>query len=271
MRLVVSNCGTYMERNVKVKEAQDEHNRLRRDAIEDAALLHAKEAFAKRVRFWEMGQGELKMVTYPFKKVKAEYDNIAAVTTKNKFLRNQFSIRFHGYDWTEYQTAYSKDGELRADAEILKELEELMKRETRVPPTEPPVPELKRKTQPVIGGMTAQRKKFEESGSRYEEDIRTTYKDTPKKSSSSQGVVFEVPEMQDLINKRVWFKWDEPDGWCEGVVTKIADGKRKRKGCRKVLEYDWALLQYSDCREPYWQQLRPGWYGKDKRAAWKLA
>ena len=271
MRLVVSNCDTYMERNVKVKEAQDEHNRLRRDAIEDAALLHAKEAFAKRVRFWEMGQGELKMVTYPFKKVKAEYDNIAAVTTKNKFLRNQFSIRFHGYDWTEYQTAYSKDGELRADAEILKELEELMKRETRVPPTEPPVPELKRKTQPVIGGMTAQRKKFEESGSRYEEDIRTTYKDTPKKSSSSQGVVFEVPEMQDLINKRVWFKWDEPDGWCEGVVTKIADGKRKRKGCRKVLEYDWALLQYSDCREPYWQQLRPGWYGKDKRAAWKLA
>ena len=86
-----------------------------------------------------MGQGELKMVTYPFKKVKAEYDNIAAVTTKNKFLRNQFSIRFHGYDWTEYQTAYSKDGEPRADAKILKELEELMKRETRVPPTEPPV------------------------------------------------------------------------------------------------------------------------------------
>jgi hypothetical protein len=57
--------------------------------------------------------------------------------------------------------------------------------------------------------------------------------------------------MQDLINKRFWFKWDEPDGWCEGVVTKIADGKTKRKGCRKVLEYDWALLQYSDCREPY--------------------
>ena len=60
-------------------------------------------------------------------------------------------------------------------------------------------------------------------------------------------------------------------GWCEGVVTKIADGKRKRKGCRKALEYDGALLQYSDCREPYWQQLRPGWYGKHKRAAWKLA
>ena len=81
----------------------------------------------------------------------------------------------------------------------------------------------------------------------------------------------DAPEMSDLVGKRVAFKWDEPWGWSEGIVLKAADGKMKMsKKCRNVLEYDWAYIQYGDKKEPYWNQLRAGWYNTEKRAAWKL-
>jgi hypothetical protein len=161
------------------------------------------------------------MATYPFKEVKAEYDNIAAVTTKNKFLRNQFSIRFHSCDWTEYQTVYSEDGEPRADAEVLKELEELMKREARVP----------RATYRTASTRVKKENTARDRGhdDYTEKEIRGKWQQirrghqnhvqghTQEKQLEPRGVVFEVPEMQDLINKRVWFKWDEPDGWMGGA------------------------------------------------------
>ena len=93
-----------------------------------------------------------------------------------------------------------------------------------------------------------------------------------KKGTSAANLVLEdAPEMSDLVGKRIRFKWDEPWGWSEGIVLKVADGKmRMSKKCRKVLEYDWAYIQYGDKTEPYWNQLRAGWFNTEKRAAWKL-
>ena len=101
-------------------------------------------------------------------------------------------------------------------------------------------------------------------------------------SGDSEDDFTELPDCSDhrvpcgverhpLVGKRIRFKWDEPWGWSEGIVLKVADGKmRMSKKCRKVLEYDWAYIQYGDKTEPYWNQLRAGWFNTEKRAAWKL-
>ena len=93
-----------------------------------------------------------------------------------------------------------------------------------------------------------------------------------KKGTNAANLVLDdAPEMSELVGKRISFKRDEPWGWSEGIVLKAAEGKMKMsKKCRKVLEYDWAYIQYGDKKEPYWNQLRAGWYNTEKRAAWKL-
>jgi hypothetical protein len=183
------------------------------------------------------------------------------------------NIRVFGYDWDDYKTHFSKDYKVRPLKEVLAHLKKLMDNESRTPPKDAPVPSLKMRDQPVLVERTKQRQQFETKGTEYEENIKTTYLEAlnANESAAANCALADAPEMSDLVGKRVAFKWDEPWGWSEGIVLKVADGKMKMsKKCRNVLEYDWAYIQYGDKKEPYWNQLRAGWFNTEKRAAWKL-
>ena len=269
MRLVVKNFETYMDDNTKVLAAQQEHNRKQRAVIVEVALVRAKTLFAKRVKYHAMGQN----APPTYQVLLKLFEQKKSASAQTQYLKDQMNIRVFGYDWDDYKTHFSKDYKVRPLKEVLAHLKKLMDNESRTPPKDAPVPSLKMRDQPVLVERTKQRQQFETKGTEYEENIKTTYLEAlnANESAAANCALADAPEMSDLVGKRVAFKWDEPWGWSEGIVLKVADGKMKMsKKCRNVLEYDWAYIQYGDKKEPYWNQLRAGWYNTEKRAAWKL-
>jgi hypothetical protein len=269
MRLVVKNFKTYMDDNTKVLKAQQEHNRKQRAVIVELALVRAKTLFAKRVKYHGMG----KDAPRTYAALLELYNKKKSDSGRTQFLKDQMNIRILGFDWENYKTHFSKDYKKRPLKQVLAHFKKLMNKEKRTPPKDAPVPSLKMREQPVLLERTKQRQQFETKGSEYEENIKTTYLEALETDGDgvANRILVETPEMSDLVGKRVAFKWDEPWGWSEGTVLKIADGKTKMsKKSRKVLEFDWAYIKYADQKDPYWNQLRANWFNTEKRAGWKL-
>ena len=89
-------------------------------------------------------------------------------------MKDNIQIRFKGFGWDDWKTAWSHMGvqyTIQELAKILKGLITAEKKKKRTIPNKPPVPVPQRKSVPVLGTATSQRDKLDMVAREKEDDL----------------------------------------------------------------------------------------------------
>ena len=226
-------------------------------------------------------------VTNGLKKLKYKKDKLQA-------LKDNIQMRFKGFGWDDWKTAWSHMGvqyTIQELAKILKGLITTEKKKKRTIPNKPPVPVPQRKAVPVLGTATSQRDKLDMVAREKEDELdnaaRKEWRDRELKGIGSVRQNMQplsAPELnQAFVGRKIEYLcelWDLEDNslglhWCSGQVGEISDGtwgKTMRTMWKKgeAVKVHWDAIKSANMEKcSTIVELKPRLWNQDGDQAWR--
>ena len=205
MEMVVRNHKKFIKENKLVLEAQLAHQQERRKFELDKALLKAKRAYSDCIRYFRIA-GKKKISTAAA--LDLALGASKSPNTKKELLKEQINMRVKGYGWSQFTKAFSKKGDAGVGtvADLTRWVKQMLRDEAVLPvPTEAFVPCPKRKSNPVIGGVTKQRAAMEsdDGGNKYHTVIKEGWAEAMREAHGDEAVARAIllgaPPMDDRM------------------------------------------------------------------------
>ena len=209
-------------------------------------------------------------------------------------LKDNIQIRYKGFGWEEWKTAWSSGGvqfSVQELAKILKELITAEKKRKRSVPEQPPVPVPQRKDTPVLGTATSQRDRLDDVAQEKEDELdATARKEWKERELKGVGSVQQnrqplyAPEINTaFVGKRIEYLCDieDIDGnplglhWCSGTVESISDGTwnktaRTMYKAGEAVKIDWDEIEEASIAAcTTIEELKPRLWNQDCQYAWR--
>ena len=148
-------------------------------------------------------------------------------------------------------------------------------------PTEPAVPQLKRRVVPRVGTVTAERLALDMKQMQSDDEIKTKAVElaAQAKSRAAPRLAQPAPVVDSSLVGRsvsVIFEMTYKEKGkravsglfgCPGKITRVSDETTKIK--KKKIGLGWAFIEYTDESED-WQLLRPTFYRANRAGGWRL-
>lgn len=208
-------------------------------------------------------------------------------------------IRVIGFNWSQFQHPWSKNGIAYSPNELACHLKVILKAERKLEiPMEPPIELPQRKQLPALGELTADAKALDEKmaseGNAFLERTRNLRRERESMGMGDRHQDFQpqsMPVINSLVNERidVYTEYDikNDDGsiskdyrWCQGKVLFVSDGTNiKIPETRWHYKSDEAVMVLWDpipeLDEPemeYPQRLQPSKWNPEKptKHGWRL-
>ena len=156
--------------------------------------------------------------------------------TRKVLLKQQINIRVKGYGWVQFTKAFSKKGDSSVGtvADLTAWVNKIICKEAvLVVPSEAHIPCPKRKSNPVIGGITKQREDMESGtgGNRFAPIIKGAWEEALEQAKGdhdvARAILLGAPVMDEsMVGMWIAYKFDE-EGWWAGQVKRVsmADGE----------------------------------------------
>ena len=225
--------------------------------------------------------------------VDADLNRTKAKGGKISYLKDQIKVRVVGFGWGDLRVKWSAGGVDRGVDDLRAELAKILKEEeSREVPSEPPVPDIQRKTLKQLGSMTAQ---FDDLARREEvkkeEFKRRVDAERARRDSAGETDPFQrkqppaAPSVESLEGRHIEYREEvtfedgtKDEHWFAGVVKQVSDGSVPRGG-RSKKKYDVGFARVVFDAQPAlgeteptekWVALRPNKFNGNAKNCWRL-
>ena len=215
--------------------------REKEEMLKQKNMSKATEEFIDATYFHRMGNSEACWTTVS--EVTKTLDKLNTQTEKREALKDNINIRVKGYGWTQFHTAWSKDGRAYSIKYLEDHLKKIIRQEKRMQvPQKPQILTPKRKSLPILGTLTSEVKKLD---GKYIKDKGYFEKNAKKVRNERErmGIGSMRSEIQSFVAPIVDHtfvgekievlhsfhiiedgKEDETLNWCPGKVTRVYEG-----------------------------------------------
>ena len=278
-------------------ERQREIKRQREEAAKEEVLEKGEDKYIECLQYHMMWNTEQCWRTEA--EVRDGMKKIKFKTHKETALRNNILMRYTGQGWSDCHVPWSKDGRKKSNAELQRDLIEIIKKtEGRELRDRPPSKVPQRKESGALGTVTHKAIELAAKRAAMEDDLDLKARKRWREEDSNGGrsthqmmnvggrrkleKSFEKKRIEVLTSFDTFDDKGVKNGarlrWCGGVIVKVSDGTDKVPGGRtrrfkenEAAEIKWDPVEELD--ENYdtsWEVLLQSKWNKDCEGAWRI-